>query len=90
MRQSNSTHGASKSCKDAPEFLADHFRGYVHQNQQREPQIVPVGPDFTVNQASQLGRHLPRPDELPEESSFLSKPFSPERLVSVVANAGPK
>ena len=34
------------------------------------------------------GRHLPRPEELPEDSPFLSKPFSRERLVSVVANAG--
>ncbi len=34
------------------------------------------------------GRRLPRPEELPEEISFLSKPFSPERLLSLVGDAG--
>jgi CheY-like chemotaxis protein len=30
------------------------------------------------------GRQLPRAEEIPEEASFLSKPFSPERLLAVV------
>ena len=30
------------------------------------------------------GHRLPRPEELPEGSAFLSKPFSAERLLSVV------
>ena len=34
------------------------------------------------------GRRLPRPDELPKESAFLAKPFSPERLLSLVTDAG--
>ena len=34
------------------------------------------------------GRRLPRPDELPADISFLSKPFSPERLLSLVSDAG--
>ena len=36
------------------------------------------------------GRRLPRPDELPEESAFLAKPFSGERLLSLIAHAGRK
>ncbi len=34
------------------------------------------------------GRRLPRTDELPEEISFLSKPFSQEQLLSLVSDAG--
>ena len=34
------------------------------------------------------GHRLPLPDELPEESEFLAKPFSPERLLSLIAHAG--
>ena len=34
------------------------------------------------------GQRLPLPDELPEESEFLAKPFSPERLLSLIAHAG--
>lgn len=30
------------------------------------------------------GRRLPRPEELPPDSRFLSKPFSQERLIDVV------
>ena len=33
------------------------------------------------------GRRLPRPDEMPRETRFLSKPFSEERLVDVVDDA---
>ena len=33
------------------------------------------------------GRRLPRPDEMPQETRFLSKPFSEERLVDVVDDA---
>ena len=30
------------------------------------------------------GRHLPRPSEMPDDTRFLSKPFSEERLIDVV------
>ena len=30
------------------------------------------------------GRHLPRPDEMPSDTHFLSKPFSEERLMALV------
>jgi len=30
------------------------------------------------------GRHLPRPDEMPSDARFLSKPFSQERLIALV------
>ena len=33
------------------------------------------------------GRRLPRPSELPENTHFLSKPFSEQRLVDVLADA---
>jgi len=33
------------------------------------------------------GNRLPRPDEMPRETRFLSKPFSEERLVDVVDDA---
>lgn len=33
------------------------------------------------------GRKLPRPSELPENTLFLSKPFSEQRLVDVLADA---
>ena len=33
------------------------------------------------------GRRLPRPSELPENTRFLSKPFSEQRLVDVLADA---
>jgi DNA-binding NtrC family response regulator len=33
------------------------------------------------------GRQLPRPSELPENARFLSKPFSEQRLVDVLADA---
>jgi CheY-like chemotaxis protein len=35
------------------------------------------------------GRRLPRPDEMPRETRFLSKPFSEERLIGVVGDACP-
>jgi CheY-like chemotaxis protein len=34
------------------------------------------------------GNRLPLPDELPEDSEFLAKPFSRERLLSLIAHAG--
>ena len=43
-------------------------------------------PSIAVIVAS--GQRLPHPDELPQESAFLSKPFSADRLLSVVSDAG--
>jgi two-component system, response regulator PdtaR len=34
------------------------------------------------------GQRLPLPDELPEQSEFLAKPFSRERLLGLLAHAG--
>ena len=39
-------------------------------------------PDIAVIVTS--GRHLPRPDEMPSNSRFLSKPFSQERLTDLI------
>ena len=39
-------------------------------------------PDVAVIITS--GRHLPRPEEMPSDAHFLSKPFSQERLIALV------
>jgi two-component system, response regulator PdtaR len=49
-------------------------------------QVRDTWPHIAVIVAS--GKHLPLPDELPEESEFLAKPFSRERLLSLIAHAG--
>jgi two-component system, response regulator PdtaR len=40
-------------------------------------------PDMTVILAS--GRRLPRKDEIPEDTRFLAKPFSPDGLLDALA-----